>query len=264
MQRADALAREVEDLRREKEELAAERDEAREKEQIAAEREEAATEARRELEELARRKESAPRAPARSKREPRYPKTEADKRVDTALSHAWWMGPVMVAPMLGTPVVLVALLGTAGLPVWVVMGLFLGTGLSMVALLVGQRLLAAYERRRLAKLPFELPDYLEYLGRIHAASTTMTVTVDVDAPPGDACKVIADAVVGAMRDASAAFDGDRLVIRSPSIYARFGRKRGSPRTTPQNHLLHAWFKKLVRRAIMPITRAYPVRSVTVR
>lgn len=208
-----------------------------------------------ELEELARRKREAPprRAPPEAKA--RQERSEADRRIDLALSQVGWMGPVCFIPMVAVPVLLVAFFGA--LRVLVVLGLFAGTAVSMIAIVVGQRLVAARQRQRLARMPFELRGYLAYLAEEHPADATMTVTVELDAPPADADArmIIADAVTGAVPDASAHFEQGRLIIRSPAIHARFARKRGRARTTPRNHLLHAWFMKLVRRAILPIARA---------
>lgn len=262
VQRAAALARELDRAQRENDALEAAHDQVEaERARLAAElaaHEQQREDAGRELAALARRKRpAAPPPPVEPRRLEPNP---ADQRVLVALRHAWWLAVVGLLAILGGAVLLPAVLGHAA---WLAPGLLLGGALAMLAISIGQRWRAASERRWLARLPFDLPGYLGYLGGEHAADTVMTVTVDVEIADLRRRTVLIDAVAGAMPGAHASFDGAMLVITSPPIWARFSSTRHGSRSNPANHLLHEWFRRLLHRALLPIHRANPIRSVQV-
>lgn len=249
--RAEALEREVERLRRERDALRGR--------------------SRADVEQLAERLKQATAAAT-----PR-PTTRFAHLLDESLSPTWsrvvWsiaiaaLLPAFFAVVIALDPVL-AWFGTSPEELgWAVIAIVVGwLVISLLAAYVLRlwviRLEARHERRQLAALPFPLAleGYLAVLASPQPRKSLVVTVAFVDEPADR--RTLEDAVRGATRQLEAVHWRDgRLEIVSAPIDTLFPGHRGPD--WHDNLGLHRWFRQLARDALIPIARAYPIRTVRV-
>ena len=274
--RAEALEREAERLREENESLRTAADAERAAAEARAETERAVEAKRAEVARMAKRAPAPSRpkpAPSRSRPTGQFGELADDSMSPTWSKLTWVLGFVLLLPaILAVALALIELFGAMRAPkfISVPIGLalfvlyFLGHVFGFVALCGWiARIEARHERRRLAALPIpiDLDGYRRVMGTAQAEKVLeVRVTFATDHPDPDRQTIAAAARAG-RRVASAGWSSDELVIRSRPIVTSFHSKKAS---WNNNVKVHRWFRRLARKTLVPITRAYPMASVRVR
>jgi hypothetical protein len=114
-----------------------------------------------------------------------------------------------------------------------------------------------------APIGLDVAGYVAFLGGRYDGSKVVQVNVHLAAEPGPETRaLLAAAIAGAMSAPVATlYDGATLIVRSPPIQTRFEGGRGPAVKT--NAGLHAWMRRLIERALVPIARAHRIERVTV-
>lgn len=138
-------------------------------------------------------------------------------------------------------------------------------GLALVAFVVNRIFQWDLERQRawLRSLPYAapLPDYEAILSQTYLFTAQLVVEAEFKEPlPLERLETLRAAAVGALRGASAAFDGDRLCIVSPPLKTAFSGRT----STYDNVRLHRWFRRCAERALRPIHEAHALARIRVR
>jgi hypothetical protein len=274
--RAEALAREAEQLRRETEQLRREYDELREeRDRLAAEQAERAREAaeqerhddadraarQRGLAQLARRAPTSLIAPV---------PVERGQLATLRVEHALAVGPLRHAWMAVVPIgVVVTGLVAGGWLASSVLGPPLAL-MMLIATLVGAMwvqhvmspIAAVRERRRLerAAIPLDVDSYVAVLGGEYAQRALSIRFAFVEPPEGDDRRAL-EAAARAMPGATTSWAGDELIVTSPMI-GTWRRSRYSPGHCDTT-ALHRWFRRALRRVVLPIAHVVPTTRISV-
>jgi len=158
--------------------------------------------------------------------------------------------------------------GVNGLTMLLVFALTLGGLFGQLALLAGPvtRLLARRQRRWLEELPlqFDRAVYLQALGTEHHFTAVATLIVEPAEELDEESRVLlAHAATRACRGNKAFWSEGRLQITSHELKTSRQGGRGAG-TVYDNRAIHVWFRRAVRRFLLPSARAYRLERFTVR
>jgi hypothetical protein len=289
VRRAEALERDLARLQRDHEVLAAEREalarerivleserDAERRAREAADRDRAAADRERDRRrtDLERRaaRTKPPAAPstlssraakeARAPTAPRSRRSKQARRADSALASTpvrvvWIVAPgAVIAGTLWGFLRFAPLLSIFALHLSAIVSLFAALGIGYLVRFAAARL----ERRRLAALdpPLDHAGYLDLLGAEHDR-TRVTARLTFGSPPDRADRgLIARVARGGVEDTTARWDGDELVITGPVLRTATHARR---EIHHDNGPIHRWFRRLERRVLRPIGRAFPPKAV---